>query len=48
MYIAWIIHESRLPQMQGAAREAVVVHREWVATQQLWQDWLAQRVKNVD
>jgi len=34
--------------MQGAAREAVVVHRERAATQQLWQNRLAQRVKNVD
>jgi len=32
--LAWIIHESRLPQMQGAVHEAVVLHREWAATPQ--------------
>ena len=26
--LTWIIHESSLQQMRGAAREAVVVHRE--------------------
>ena len=46
--VTWIIHESRLPQMQGAAHEAVVVHREWAATQQMRQDRLARRVKNAD
>jgi len=45
---AWIIHESRLTQMQGVAHEAVVVHREWAATQQMRQDRLARRVKNAD
>ncbi len=34
--------------MQGAAYEAVVLHRELVTTQQMQQDRLAQRVKNAD
>jgi hypothetical protein len=33
--LAWIIHEPRLPQMQGAAYEAVVLHRECAATRQM-------------
>ena len=33
--LAWIIHEPRLPQMQGAAYEDVVLHRECAATQQM-------------
>ncbi len=28
IYLTWIIHESRLPQMQGMEGEAVVYYRE--------------------
>jgi len=47
-HITCIIHEFRLPQMQGMVHEAVLVHREWAATKQMWQDRLARRVKNAD
>jgi len=30
--LSWIIHVSRLPQIQGAGDEAVVFHRESAAT----------------
>jgi len=32
-HLTWIIHESRLPQIEGTAHEAVVVHRECAVTQ---------------
>jgi len=31
-----IIHESRLLQMQGTGYEAVVLHREYPVTKQMW------------
>ena len=34
--ITWIIHEPRLLQMRGAAREAVIFHCERAATKQMW------------
>jgi hypothetical protein len=34
--------------MQGAAHDAVVLHRECAATQQMWYDRLALEVKNDD
>ena len=46
--LACIIHEPRLPQMRGMVHEAVLVHREWATTKQMWKDRLAQRVKNAD
>ncbi len=36
LLLTWIIHESRLLQMRGAVHEAVVYHREWAATKQMW------------
>jgi len=33
--LAWIIHESRLLQMQGTGYEAVVLHRECPVTKQV-------------
>ena len=33
--LAWIIHESRLVQMQGTGYEAVVLHREYPVTKQM-------------
>ena len=34
-YLAWIIHKSRLLQMQGTGDEAVVLHRECPVTKQV-------------
>ena len=46
--LACIIHELRLPQMRGVAHEVVLVHHEWAATKQMWEDRLARRVKTAD
>ncbi len=45
IHLAWIIHESRLLQMQGTGNEAVVLHRECPVTKQVHRDRLARRVK---
>jgi hypothetical protein len=38
LYLTWIIHGSRLVQMQGMAGEAVVIHRKPVIPQQVCRD----------
>ena len=41
----WIIHESRLRQMQGTKDAVVVVHHKSFVTKQMPRDRLARRVK---
>ena len=40
-YVTWIIHELRLVQMRGIANEAVVFHRKFAITKQMYRDRLA-------
>jgi hypothetical protein len=46
--LTWIIHESRLRQMQGTRHEDVVFHFECLVTKQMKQDRLAYKVKSAD
>jgi len=34
-YLAWLIHDSRLLQMQGTGHEGVVLHCECAVTKQM-------------
>jgi len=44
--VAWIIHESRWPQMRGTGHAAVVLHRKCPGAKQMQPDRLACKVKN--